>query len=144
MSRWGLYWRISSTSAGLATGHLFARHIPPPTTSRYRTFTIKNPQSKGGVTRQGYTNITLLWNELDGLQFKALNDIVEAALTAGSCYLTCDKANGTGIVDAFVDVHGAAQPLNFEEVPRVEGRVFQAVELIVNDLTVDSDPSTVF
>lgn len=142
-SKWILYWRIASSSAALPTGHLFARGIPAPTTSRYRSYAVKQPQSKGGLTRQGYINAVMIWNDLDPLQFNALNDIVEASITGGAIYVTLDKGDGTGLADDFVDVHGTAQPLTFEEVPRAQGRVFQAVTLTVTSIVVDNDPSNV-
>lgn len=137
------YWRISSTSGGLATGHLYAVGIPPPDVPRYQAFTNRVPQSKGGQGRQGFINFRALWNQLTSEQFYTLNAIVEAAITAGTVYLTVDKNDGNGIKDAFIDVSGVVHPLSYEPVQRSQGLVYQNVELFANNLTVDSDPSTV-
>jgi hypothetical protein len=143
MSKWLLYWRIATTSGGLAAGHFFARKLPPPSQPVYLDYSVKAPQSQGGLTRQGYDNIRLLWDEMDGLQLKTLRGLVEAGITAGALYLTIDRADGTGIVNDFIDVHGLPQPVEFQPVQNGRGMVFTNVTLMVNALVIDNDPSLV-
>lgn len=142
-NKWLFYWRIATTSGGLTTGHFFARKLPPPSLPVYLDYSVKAPQSQGGLTRQGYSNVRILWNEMDGLQLKALKTLVEAGITAGSLYLTVDRADGSGIANDFIDVHGLPQPLEYQPVQDARGMVFSNVVLLVNNLTIDNDPSTV-
>lgn len=143
-ARWPFYWRIALASADLAKGAFFAWKLPAPQRPVYADYSVKVPQSQGGMTRQGYDNITLLWDELDGLQLNTLKTIVEAAIVAGALYLTIDRADGSGALNDFVDVHGLPHPLEFTPTASARGTVFSNVQLFVNNLTVDNDPSTVF
>lgn len=139
---WLKYWRISATST-LTNQNFFALGLPPVNTPEYKDYSQKLPRSQGGLVRQGYKNITLLWDELDFLQFKTLTDIVEAAITAGALYATIDKADGTGLANSFIDVHGVAQPLDHTVVSNGRGVVYSNVTLVLTNITVDADPSTV-
>lgn len=140
--KWLLYWRISATST-LTNQNFFTLGLPPPSTPDYRDYAQKLPRSQGGLARQGYKNITLLWDEMDFTQFKTLTDIVEAAITAGALYATIDKADGTGLSNSFIDVHGIAQPVDHTVVSNGRGIVYQNVTLTLTNITVDADPSTV-
>jgi hypothetical protein len=140
--RWILYWRLSATST-LARKNLYALGLPPVNLGDYKTYSELVPQSQGGQTRQGYINARLLWDELDFLQFKTLTGIVEAAITAGVIYATVPKDNGTGLLDAFIDIHGIAIPLEYQPVSNARGVVYQNVVLAINAVVVDADPSTV-
>ena len=142
-NRWLFYWRIATSSAGLATGNFFVRKLPPPSLPAYLDYSVKNPQSKGGLTRQGYDNVRIAWETMDGLQIKVLKDLVETAIVSGSLYLTIDRADGTGIANDFIDVHGVPHPITYNPVQNARGVVFQDVELFVNNLVIDNDPSTV-
>lgn len=141
-SRWLLYWRISSTST-LTNQNFFALGLPPPNTPDYKDFAQKLPRSQGGLSRQGYKNITLLWDAMTFEQFKTLTRIVDAAITAGSIYATIDKADGTGLANSFIDVHGVAQPIDHTPVSNGRGVVYQNVTLTITAIVVDNDPSTV-
>lgn len=142
MNRWITLWRIASSSAGLARGAFFALGLPPPNTPIYKTYSEILPQSQGGQTQQGYINVVILWSELDFLQARTLRRIVDAAVAAGTIYLTVDKADGSGLANAFIDISGVPIPLTLEPAPLSQGRVFQNVELRVNNCTVTADPST--
>lgn len=141
--KWILYWRLSATSGGLNHGHLFARKLPPPNTVDYKAYSEIVPQSQGGQARQGYDNLSLLWDFLDFSQLKALSDIVEAGLTAGIIYITFDRADGTKLLNDFVDGNGVPWPLEFQPVSNGRGVGVQNVKLTVNNLSVTGDPSTV-
>ncbi len=140
--KWLLYWRLSATST-LTRRNLFALGLPPVNLGDYKTYSELVPQSQGGQARQGYINTRMLWDEMDFLQLKILNGIVEAAITAGSIYATVPKDNGTGLVNAFIDLHGTPLPLTWEPVSNGRGVVYSNIELTINNITVDSDPSTV-
>lgn len=142
-NNWIKYWRISSTSAGLAHGHFFARGLPPPNTPTFTPYTQKVPQSQGGISRQGYNNISILWDFMDAVQLKTLNGIVEAAITAGTIYATVDRADGTKLANDFIDVSGQAQPLEFTTISNARGVSFSNILLVLTNLVIDSDPSTV-
>lgn len=139
---WLLYWRISATST-LTNRNFFVLGLPPPNTPDYKDYAQKLSRSQGGLARQGYKNITILWDSLDFLQFKTLTDIVEAGITAGSLYATIEKADGTGLANSFIDVHGIVQPLDHTVVSNARGIVYQNVTLVLTNITVDNDPSTV-
>lgn len=142
MNRWITLWRIASTSGGLARGAFFALGLPPPQTPIYKTYSEVVPQSQGGQVQQGYINMTILWSELDFLQARTLRRIVDAAIATGTIYLTVDKADGSGLANAFIDLSGTPIPLTLEAAPLSQGRVFQNVQLVVNNCIVTSDPST--
>lgn len=140
--KWLLYWRLSAT-ATLTNQNFFALGLPPVNTPDYKDYSQLLPKSQGGVSRQGYTNISLLWDGLDFEQFRTLTRIVEAAITAGSIYATIDKADGSGLLNSFVDIHGVPAPLEYAPVSNGKGVMFQNVLLRVTNITVDNDPSTI-
>lgn len=138
--KWLLYWRLSATST-LTRKHFFALGLPPPNTPDYKAYSQLVPQSQGGQSRQGYINIRILWDALDFLQLRTLTRITEAAITAGAIYATVPKDNGSGLINAFIDIHGIALPLEFQQIPNARGVVYQNVTLTINNITVDLDPS---
>lgn len=141
--KWILYWRISSTSGGLNHGHFFARKLPPPSTVDYKPYSQLVPQSQGGQTRQGYDILTMLWDFLDYSQLRTLTEIIEAGIVAGILYITFDRADGTKLLNDFVDATGICWPLEFQPVSNGRGVGVQNVKLTVNNLTITNDPSTV-
>lgn len=140
--KWVLYWRISAT-ATLTNQNFFALGLPPPNTPPYQNYSEKLPQSQGGQARQGYKYVTLLWDSLDYLQFRTLTRIVEAAITAGTIYATIDRADGTKLVNDFIDISGKPFPLEHTIIANARGVVHQNVTLVINNITITADPSTV-
>lgn len=138
--KWLLYWRLSATST-LARKHFFALGLPPVSLPDYKTYSELLAQSQGGQARQGYINIRLLWDEMDFFQFRTLTRITEAAILAGAIYATVDKANGTGLVNSFIDIHGIPLPLTWQPLSNGRGVMYQNVTLTINNITVDADPS---
>lgn len=141
--KWITYWRLSSTST-LTNKHLFALGLPPVSLPDYKTYSELLAQSQGGQARQGYINERLLWDELDFEQFRTLTRITEAAILAGAIYATVPKDNGTGLLNAFIDIHGIPLPLTWQPVSNGRGIMYQNVLLAINAVVVDNDPSTVF
>lgn len=142
-NKWTIYWRISSSSSGLARGHLFALGLPPPNTVNYRSYSERLPQGQGGQTRQGYINISILWDALDFEQFRTLNRIVEAGITGGIIYATVPRDDGSRLLNDFVDVSGIAHPLDYQPISNAMGVVMQSVTLVINNLTITASPSSV-
>lgn len=140
--RWILYFRLSATST-LTRQNLYALGLPPVNLPDYKTYSELVPQSQGGQVRQGYINNRLLWDDLDFLQFRTLTRIVEAAIVAGTIYATVPKANGTALLNDFIDISGVPWPLEYQPVNNARGVVFQNVVLVINNVVVVSDPSTV-
>lgn len=136
-------WRLHYNSSNFPRAFLFAMGIPSPDLPVYRTFTEKYPQSQGGLTRQGYTNVTMLWDELDTAQLKTLTGLVETGITNGIIYATIQRNNGTGLQDDWIDISGLPQPLEYEPLSRAEGVVFSNVQLTINNLTITADPSAI-
>jgi hypothetical protein len=141
--KWVLYWRIASSSGGLARGHFFALGIPSPNTPNYRSYTERLPQGQGGQARQGYINMTLLWDALDFVQFRTLNRIVEACITGGIGYATVPRDDGSRLVNDFVDVSGIFHPLDYQPFSNGRGVMYQNVTLVMNNLTITASPSSV-
>lgn len=140
--KWLLYWRIASTSGGLNHGHFFALGLPPPNTTNYRSYTERVPQSQGGIARQGYINISILWDVLDFEQLKTLNRVVEASITGGIIYASIARDDGSKLLNDFVDCTGVAQPLDYQPVSNGRGTVYQSVTLVITNITITSNPST--
>lgn len=142
--KWLLYWRLSATSGGLARGHFFARGLPPPGFTRFRSYSELAPQSQGGQARQGYQNLEVRWEFLDFSQLKTLGDIVEASLTAGgTIYITFDRGDGTKLLNDFVDGNGIVLPLEYQEAGNSRGLGVQNVKMAINNVAITGDPSTV-
>lgn len=143
MNKWITLWRIATSSAGLARGAFFARGLPPPNTPIYKDYSEIVPQSQGGQARQGYNRVDILWNELTAYQGFVLRSLVDAAIAAGgTIYATIDKADGSDLNNAFIDISGQVWPLVLEPVSQSQGLVFQNVTLTINNITVTADPST--
>lgn len=144
MSKWLTYWRISSTSAGLARGNFFARGLPPPQTPIFKDYSELVPQSQGGLAKQGYSRADILWSELDYEQGRTLRRIVDAAIAAGgTIYASVDRADGSKLANDFIDISGIVHPLILEPASRSQGLVYQNVTLTINAVQIDADPSTV-
>lgn len=140
--RWIFYWRLSNNSV-LLHQNLFVLGLPPINTANYKTYSELVPQSQGGMARQGYIFVTLLWNELTAAQFRTLTRIVEASITVSTIYGTIDKADGTGLINSFIDISGVPLPLTWEPVTNGRGILYANVELKINNVVVTADPSTV-
>lgn len=136
-------WRLHPNSAQLARAYLFAMGIPSPDLPVYRDYSDKFAQSQGGLTRQGYKNVTLLWDDLSVIQFKTLTDLVEAGITAGVIFATIQRNDGTGLQDDWIDISGLPQPLDYQVLPRGEGIMYSNVSLTINAITITSDPSSI-
>ena len=141
-SSWILYWRLAPTSGTLAAGYLIALGLPPPDLADYRTYTQKFPQGQGGLNRQGYKHISILWNQMDFSQLTNLTILVDAAITNGSIYATIPKDDGSGL-NAFIDIHGQAGPVEYTPISQGRGVMASNVNLVINNITVDNDPSTI-
>lgn len=140
--KWQLYWRIS-TSSTLARQNFFVLGLPPPTTPVYKNFSALVPQSQGGQDRQGYINVTLLWDALTRQQAFILKSLVDTVLAAGTAlYLTCDYNDGTYEPGYFVDISGTPTPLVLEPAGNTQGLVYQNVTLFINNCTVVNNPAT--
>lgn len=139
---WLKYWRLSSTST-LTNQNLFVLKIPPPSLPDYKDYTQKLPRSQGGLARQGYRNITLLWDLMTFEQFRILTSIVEAAISAGTIYATIDRGDGSGLLNDFIDILGVPQPLEHTMISQARGTVHQNVVLTITNITITDNPSTV-
>jgi hypothetical protein len=140
--RWLLYWRIATTQGGLTKGNFFARGLPPPDLPDFSPYTQLVPQSQGGLSEQGYQNITLLWNQMTYLQIKVLNDLIDGA-TNSILYATIDRAHGQKLLNDFVDCQCIVQPLQFDYISQSRGTVFSNVRLVLTNIVILVDPSPV-
>lgn len=142
-TKWITYWRIAATSGALPMGRFFALGLPPPNTPLYRPFTATLPQTKGGMSRQGYNNIAILWNDMDFEQLRTLRKIVEAGITGGVIYATIDRNYGDKLLNDFIDISGMPQPLTFTPIENTRGVMVQNINLVITNITITADPSTV-
>lgn len=143
MIKWMFYWRIASASAALPLGRFTALGLPPVNVADYRPFTQEIPRSTGGVARQGHKNISLLWYEMTYNQLKTLTKIVDASVTGGVVYATIDRSFGVKLANDFIDISGVPHPLTFSPIADSWGAVVQNVNLIVTNITITADPSSV-
>lgn len=141
--KYPLYWRIASNSALLAQSHFFTLGLPEVSMADYKPFTQELPRSTGAISRQGYKNITLLWDDMDFVQLKTLTRIVEAAVTAGIVYATIPRDFGLRLTNDFIDISGVPHPLTFSQVSNSRGIVYQNVTLVVTNIIITADPSSV-
>lgn len=141
MACWTTYWRIATSLAGLTKGHLFARGLPPPDTTRYLDYSEKLLLGQGGKDKQGFINLTLQWDDLDFLQGKVLRALVDAGTTL---YLTVDRSDGTGLLNDFIDISGRPDLSDLVPTRKSRGIIYPGVELFVNNITVENDPSNIF
>lgn len=136
LPKWALYWRISTNST-LGRRNFFAVGLPIPNTPIYKGFSTLVPQSQGGQARQGYINVTVMWNELTREQGFTLKRLVETVLAAGTpLYMSVDFNDGTYPPGSFYDVSGTPYPVVLEAVQNSQGLIYQNVELKLNNVTV--------
>lgn len=139
---WSLYWRLSTNST-LAHKNFFLLGLPPPTTPVYRDESALVPQSQGGQSRQGYINITLLWDVLTRQQGVKLKSLVDIVLTAGTeLYATVDYNDGTYEAGHFIDIRGIPHPVVLEPAQSTQGLIYQNVTLFINNITVVANPAS--
>jgi hypothetical protein len=141
--RYPFYWRISDTAALLAQRHFFALGLPVISMMDYKDYTQELPRSTGAISRQGYKNCTLLWDSMDFVQLKTLNKIVTASVTSGIIYATIDRSFGVKLLNDFIDISGVCHPLTFSPMTDSRGVIFQNVQLIITNITITADPSSV-
>lgn len=141
--KWATYWRIATGLSGLARGFFVALGLPPPDLPDFKPYTQLTPQSQGALSEQGYQNITILWDQMTGLQIRTLQNILDNA-TNNTVWATIDRAHGFGMVNDFVDISGIAQPLQYDNIPKARGVVFSNVRLTITNITIINDPSNIF
>lgn len=139
------HYRLSLTLSGLERGaNFFILGLPPPTLPTYADHSARFAAGSGGESRQGYENLSLLWNSLSASQAATLRRIIEAAELIGgqgngTLYLTLPRANaGAG----WIDVSGVALMPEWQPEGG-EAQGYANVLLRLNAVTVEADPSTV-
>lgn len=141
----GWRWRIATTEAGLQYGAFALLNVPIPTQAPYYDHSSVVPQSDGRQASHGYTNITLLWDELTQSEMNALRSIVhDVRIKLGVIYLTIERQDGTTPASSFIDISGnpgvlrwtGASPYN-----RTMQKSGKNIELFVNHVTIINDPS---
>lgn len=140
-------YRIATTQAGLETGYFLAYDIPMPELVSFQPFTNRRPQSTGGQARQGYLFCTLLWSRLDAGQAYIIEALIEAAETTGgigngTLYLTLPRADASAGGVNWVDVSGIAVMPQWETEQQSHGQTYSNVQLRLNNVTVESEPSS--
>ena len=140
-------YRIAPTLAGLETGYFLAYGIPQPDITTFADYSIRRPQSTGGQARHGYNRVTLFWNNLDSEQVYIIREMIDTLETANgigaaTLYLTVPRTDGTKPGGGFVDVSGLVAMPEWTPVSRGNGLLFENVELMLNAVTVEADPST--
>lgn len=145
MTREFLY-RIGLNEVGLA--HFVARGLPPADLATFQEYTSRRPQSTGGQARQGYANMSVLWDSLTALQAYTLRKLIDDAETTGgsgngTLWLTVPQSDASSPGQGWVDVSGIAIMPDWEPVQDSHGTLYENVVLRLNNVTVENDPSTV-
>lgn len=143
------YYRIATSEAGLATGYIFARGLPPPDLVTFDPFSVRRPASQGGESRQGYKSVSLLWNKLDSKQASVIYNLISTAEASsgegnGTLWATLPKVDGASPGINWIDVSGIALLPTFETEPQSNGQTYPNVVLRLNNVTVENEPSNIF
>jgi len=143
------YYRIATSEAGLDTGYLLARGLPPPDLVTFEPFSTRRPASQGGESRQGYLSCSVLWNRLDSLQANALYEIIATAEASdgegnATIWMTLPRADASAPGVNWIDVSGIVSLPNFETEPGSDGATYPNVIVRLNDVTVENEPSNIF
>lgn len=140
-------YRIASTLAGLETGWFLAWKLPLPDLAQFSDYSTRRPQSTGGQARHGYNRATLFWNYLTSEQAYIIRDMIDTLETANgigaaTLYLTLPRTDGTKPGGGYIDVSGLALMPEWSPVRDGHGILFENVELVLNNVTVETDPSS--
>ena len=143
------FYRIALDEAGLATGYIVARGLPPPDLVTFEPFSTRRPASQGGESRQGYKSCSLLWNRLDSGQETVLYGLIAAAETTGgqgngTLWMTLPRVDASAPGINWIDVSGIALLPNFETESQADGRTYTNIVLRLNNVTVQNEPSNIF
>lgn len=141
-----VYYRMSTSDTGLATGYFFLREIPPPSEVVYKAYARVYDTSRGGAIQQGYYNVEILWQTLRPKQAYAIKQLVDAALATANkyLYLTIDRQDGTSPGRDWIDVYGYPREMEIVQKGPIVGSsgvAHENVRLFVNNLTVLNDPA---
>lgn len=140
-------WRISLTEAGLQKGSLYNYNIPTPTTAMFTDHTTAVVRLDGSQSLHGFTQVTLLWELLTGIQAQTIRGFVDSAKGgSGLLFLTLDKGDASAPGRAWIDISG--YPHRHSQLTQ-EGPIMGSkgqphylnVQLFVNAVTVINDPS---
>jgi hypothetical protein len=138
--------RLATTSALLARGFLvYSWRLPVPSLPVYSNFSERVDTADGGQALRGSPSFSLTWDRLDAYQARTLRKLVEAALdTAGGViYATIDYGwSGGSAVNSWVDVSGYPLVPQLTLAGNTGGRAYDSVTLVVNNLTVVSNPAS--
>ena len=133
-------WRISLTST-LTKGYFRDLGIPRPSEATFLDYSEIVPQSQGGESKQGYQNITLVWERLNRNQLYQL-ELFRANAIAGLLYFTIEKANGESPGVDWIDCSGTPGVIQFANEPKSRGNVKTGVQWVVRAITVLNDPAS--
>lgn len=143
-----LFYRIATSSAGLATGNFVVWGLPTPDASPFRDHTTRSQQGGGGEGRHGHNNAEILWNRLTAELAKVIQDLIETAEVTGgqgngTLHATLPKGLAKSDGASWIDISGVAIMPQWEPTRRLDGLAYDNVILRLNDCTVEADPSTV-
>lgn len=144
-----LFYRIATTQAGLEKGaNFFVRGISEPDLVTFSDHSERKPQSTGGEARQGYTQVSILWNELTAVGARAIKELIESAEVTpgqgqGTLWLTIPRTDAPVTGVSWVDLSGTVIMPQWEPRQRARGLVYENVVLRLNNCTVAATPSTV-
>lgn len=142
------HYRIATSLAGLATGSFIGLGLPEPQLPQLQRFSERIRQGLGGESRHGYSWVSLLWEQLDQRQAGLLRSLITTAEVTGgngngTLYLTVPSPDATSTGTSWVDVSGLAQLPEFNTAPYAHGVTYINVELRLNNVTIENEPSTV-
>lgn len=144
--RYGFNFRLATTEAGLATGRLFLRNIPPPSLCAYQDHSVKAAKGEGGQSYHGYERCTILWDVMSTSQSYALRQLIESALdsASGLLFATIDRSNGEAPGWDWIDVSGVPHIPDIAPGPVRgvrRGTSHHNIQLVLNNLSIVNDPA---
>ncbi len=136
--------RVATSSAGLQDGGaLKARGITVPDLALYDDHSQRLARQDGGQALRGFAWLEWFWTEIDDMSLWRLNQLIDAAWTAGTpLYLTTD-ISGNGLLPAayFVDLQGVPLRPEARPIAQAQGRTFNGVTFRVNNITIINNPA---
>ena len=135
-------WRLSTSAAGLALGHIHFLRLPPPAV-QFADFAQVQPQGDGGIRELGYKSVTFTWELMSRSQYTTLAQLIEDCRAGTSLlYATVMRNSGYDIME-WVDISGyvslpTGQPM--ENKKNAFG--VRNASITMNNVTIINAPST--
>jgi len=138
------FFHLALSEAGLAQGWYYALGLPEPTLMTLTDHSATSVQAQGGQARHGYRRAVILWSEMLQGEAAILRRLILATeatygIGNGVLWATVPRTTADSPGQDWVDVYGIAMMPEFG--PMEGGAKYQNVQLELNNITIDNDPS---